>query len=209
MGSNNNTNGAAGIATDTCNSMVIESARILSAPVDGMLWIERLPRSCVGCLSQGGGVCACMWAGSTRAYRVQARLSDTLAGAQLTVGQRVEVGLPSDLFLKGALLFYFLPACALLLGAITGASLWEGGGNGAIVTNIITSTAGSSAGSTIGKELASLVGGLSALLISLALVRVFFSKTRPQEAHPMVLRVLTNNEPQLPDTPENDYIVRH
>lgn len=100
------------------DGMIIEQARVLSLPVNGLLWVERVSRSCAACTMRDTGVCACAWTSSRRSRRAQARLSPDITPTKIALNQFVEIGVSSAVFLVAALQFYFMPIVLLLLGAL-------------------------------------------------------------------------------------------
>ena len=166
--------------------MIIEHACALSAPVKGMLWIERIPRSCVGCHAAHRGVCACMWSTNKRPYRVKARLCEELSNARIKRGTRLDVGLPAAFFLKSALLLYFVPTCTLLMGAAIAGKWWQ-------------------------NELAILLGAVLGLGVGLIYARLVLSPLKQAQLHPLVLRVVEDSQATPPDAPQKrtDILATH
>lgn len=171
-------NATPNINTLHTESMIVESARALSAPVNGVLWVERVPKSCLGCASRDSSICACTWSRSQRSYRTEARLSAALEDSPIKCGQYLEIGLSSTLFLKTAWRFYFLPTCTLLSGALIAHGLWA-------------------------QQILDVFGACLGLGFGLMLARSLSAADKSHDYRPLVLRLLNDFEPEDTDNSQH------
>lgn len=151
---------------DTAN-MMTERARVLSLPVDGLLWVERLPSDCGACNKRM--VCVCNLRRAPHHYRTQVRLPEHVAPSGIALNQSVEIGIASGLLLSAALRFYFLPALSLLLGAFLAGMWWD-------------------------SDAMALVGAVVAMVLVFVLLRPRSNSAKRLDHYPVLLRVLESKD---------------
>ncbi len=103
--------------------MLTETGRVVAVEEDG-LWVETIRRStCGSCAASAGcghGLLARIADGRTGLVRV---LQGPQSPSDCRVDDRVRIGIPERLLLRGSLVVYLLPLAALLAGAALGMTL--------------------------------------------------------------------------------------
>jgi sigma-E factor negative regulatory protein RseC len=106
--------------------MINETGRIVAIESD-CVWVETLRKStCNSCSAQKGcGHGLLNKFDPSRAHHVRVLLGD-LSPDELSVGDQVEMGIPEQLLVGGALLAYLMPLVTMLFGTIVVSYFWEG-----------------------------------------------------------------------------------
>lgn len=106
--------------------MITERGRVVAVEVDS-LWVETVRQStCGSCIAQKGcGHGLLNSIGSGRRSHVRALLGELNPG-DFAVDDEVEISIPEQVLLTGALLVYLLPLLCLLAGAVLAGSRGEG-----------------------------------------------------------------------------------
>lgn len=151
---------------DTEN-MMIERARVSSLPVDGLLWVERLPPECDSCSAKL--LCMCNLRGAKRHYRTQVRLPEGVAPSGIALNQLVEIGIATGSLLGVAMRFYVIPTFALIAGALLAQSWWQ-------------------------SEIMTVIGGIGGLALAILMLRNSQRVRFDKQYYPVLLRVLQSKD---------------
>lgn len=104
--------------------MITEAGRVVAVDSDS-LWVETIQRStCNSCAAEKG--CGqsliAKWGGHTSYLRV---LLEGRNSEAFHIDDKVEIGIPEDVVVKGSLFVYLLPLLFLVLGAWCGQSVFH------------------------------------------------------------------------------------
>jgi len=98
----------------TLPNMILETGQVVAVETQG-LWVETIQGSvCGSCHAQKGcghSLLATMGAQSSRLWV----LLDGRSCGNYRVGQKVTIGIPEDIIVKGSLLMYLLPLASMIL----------------------------------------------------------------------------------------------
>ena len=148
--------------------MIEESGRVVALLEDGAVWLETVRRTGCGRCDEPGGCGNGTLARIAREKTGHVRAMNP-GGLVLAVGDIVQVGIPGDAVLRGAMLVYALPVAGLVAGAIAGSAL-----------------AGSVAADA---DLAGVAGAVAGLVAGFAGVRVLSARAALNpDVQPVVLR---------------------
>jgi sigma-E factor negative regulatory protein RseC len=106
--------------------MISETARVIAIEPD-CLWVETVRRStCGSCeVKKGCGHGLLNEVGSQRTSHLRVLLNG-LRASDFSINDQVEISIPEEILVKGALLVYLMPLLTMLLSAFTASQFWSG-----------------------------------------------------------------------------------